>query len=204
VSHRALALVVLALGLAGPRGALADAASVADPAALPKKDRERLAKTVNRAPVPRPGTKPTRVINLYNRWTHDWLAVDPKQLPTRHQIDVFLRDHYTNKPTRMDEKLITTVIDAARQFKREVVAVVSGFRHPKYNLMLRKKGRQVARDSQHTHGTAVDFTFPDIDQAQLDKLHAWAKSRRLGGVGIYQKSRFVHIDTGPIRYWSGD
>jgi len=101
----------------------------------------------------------------------------------------------------MDVKLIGVVMSAAKQFKSDFVQIVSGFRHPKYNLMLRKKGRQVARDSQHTHGTAVDFTIPRVS---IQKLHDWAKAQKLGGVGLYLSSGFVHMDTGPIRFWSGE
>ncbi|MGE3548138.1 MAG: YcbK family protein, partial [Kofleriaceae bacterium] len=63
------------------------------------------------------------------------------------------------------------------------------------------KGRQVARDSQHTHGNAVDFFLPTVP---IHSLHAWAKQQRLGGVGIYLGSGFIHMDTGAIRYWSGE
>ena len=67
--------------------------------------------------------------------------------------------------------------------------------------ILRKKGHQVARDSNHTKGNAVDFYLPKIATM---KLHAWAKDRKLGGVGLYLASGFVHMDTGPIRFWSGE
>ena len=79
--------------------------------------------------------------------------------------------------------------------------MVSGFRHPKFNLILRKKGHQVARDSQHTHGNACDFFIPHIPTRALQ---AWAKDQKIGGVGRYLDSGFVHMDTGPIRFWSGD
>jgi len=184
---------------------LAVLASLAAPAAAddykPKKDRERAAKSKKHDAVAAPGTKPSKLVNLYNQWTKDWLAVDPTQLPTLSQIDSFLRDHFTNEVTKMDQKLIEVVLGAAKQFKAEMVTVVSGFRHPKYNLMLRKKGHEVARDSQHTHGNAVDF---QIAKVPVQKLHEWAKAQKLGGVGIYLRSGFVHMDTGPIRFWSGE
>ena len=66
--------------------------------------------------------------------------------------------------------------------------------------MLRKKGREVARDSQHTKGNAVDIRLPDISPRALSK---WIRGKRLGGVGIYRTSGFVHVDSGPIRSWSG-
>lgn len=167
----------------------------------PKKDRERASRTKKHAAVLAAGTKPARLINLYNQWTKDWLAVDPAELPTVGQVDSFLRDHFTNELMQMDKKLIEVIVAAAKQFKSEMVTVVSGFRHPKYNLMLRKKGRQVARDSQHTHGNAVDF---QIARVPVQKLHEWAKAQKIGGVGIYLSSGFVHMDTGPIRFWSGE
>ena len=180
------------------------APAAADTAYQPKKDRERAGKSTTH-PAPRPiGTRPAKLINLHNRWTHDWLAVDPLHPPGVAEVDMFLRDHFTNEPTQMEPKLLPTVVAAATQFKIEVVDVISGFRHPKYNLMLRKKGHQVARDSQHTHGNAVDFTFPGMSVDQLHRLQAWVKAQRLGGVGIYPSSKFVHMDTGPVRFWSGD
>ncbi len=167
-----------------------------------KKDRERAAKSAKHEAVSvKVGVKPTKLVNLYNQWTKDWLAVDPEQLPTASQVDRFLRDHFTNEMTQMDKKLIEVVLCAAKQFKADAVTVVSGFRHPKFNLMLRKKGHQVARDSQHTHGNAVDFM---IAKVPVQKLHEWAKAQKLGGVGIYLSSGFVHMDTGPIRFWSGE
>jgi uncharacterized protein YcbK (DUF882 family) len=101
----------------------------------------------------------------------------------------------------MEPLLIPMVVAAAIKFRSDTAIVVSAFRHPKYNLMLRKKGRQVARDSQHTHGTAIDFYIPRVPTMIL---HAWAKEQAAGGVGLYLESGFVHMDTGNVRYWAGD
>lgn len=166
-----------------------------------KKDRERATKTTQHGPVLAPGTKPAKLVNLYNEHTRDWLAVDPASPPNLTAISFFLRDHFTNEVTKMDPKLISVVVAAAAQFKSDFVNVVSGFRHPKYNLILRKKGHQVARDSQHTHGNAIDFQIPTCS---TQKLEEWAKAQKLGGVGVYLASGFVHMDTGPIRFWTGD
>lgn len=174
------------------------ASAHADPQ-LPKKD--RISKSPSHAAPPRVGAKPPPLVDLYNQWTHEWLAVDPTSPPSAAEIDSFLRDHYTNKSTKMDPRLIEIVVAAAQHFHSDVVDVVSAFRHPKYNLMLRKKGHQVARDSEHTHGNAIDFFIPNVTTQQL---HAWAKAQHVGGVGIYLESGFVHMDTGPIRFWSGD
>ena len=171
---------------------------VATTAHAKKGDDERRHKPPH-GPPPQVGSKPDALVDLYNEHTHEWLAIDPK-LPLPN-VDRFLRDHFTNKSTAMDPKLIPTVLAAAAKFQSDVVYVVSGFRHPKYNLILRKKGHQVARDSEHTHGHAIDFYLPRVTTLQLE---AWAKAQKLGGVGVYMQSGFVHMDVGPIRYWSGD
>ena len=64
-----------------------------------------------------------------------------------------------------------------------------------------KKGRQVARDSQHTHGNAVDFRVAGVP---VHTLRQFVRQRRLGGVGYYPKSQFVHADTGPSRTWTAE
>ena len=166
-----------------------------------KKERELAAKTPNKRRLPLPGTKPVKLVNLYNGWTDEWLAIDPAVKPPQSLVDRFLRDHFTNKSTKMDARLIDIVVAAAQNFRSETAVVVSGFRHPKYNLMLRKKGHQVARDSQHSHGNAIDFTIPNVPAQALE---AWARAQKLGGVGFYPESGFVHMDTGPIRTWSGE
>ncbi|MBK9031804.1 MAG: DUF882 domain-containing protein [Myxococcales bacterium] len=149
------------------------------------------------------GKAPPVVVNLRNTWTDEWLALDATGPMTvaPGEVDLFLRDHYTNDPTHMDPRLIGVLREAAVHFRSTRIEIVSGFRAPKYNLMLRKKGHEVARDSQHTHGTAVDFRIPGVS---TEALHAWAVGRKLGGVGIYRASQFVHMDTGRVRYWSGD
>jgi uncharacterized protein YcbK (DUF882 family) len=170
-----------------------------------KKDRERAAKSTQHGPVPAPGTKPAKLVNLYNQWTQEWLAVEVSgselRAPPQATMNRFLRDHFTNEATTMEPRLIPTVIAAAGKFRSDVAIIVSGFRHPKYNLILRKKGHQVARDSQHTHGDAIDFYIPNVPTLAL---HAWAKDQKLGGVGLYLESGFVHMDTGRVRYWSGE
>ena len=167
----------------------------------PKKDVALAAKTTRHGPPLQPGSRPATIVNLYNEWTKEWLAVDPKAAVSAAVANSFLRDHFTNKSMTMDPKLVGILLAAAAHFHSDAVHVVSGFRHPKYNLILRKKGHQVARDSQHTHGNAVDFFIPNVTTAQL---HAWAKDQKIGGVGLYLGSGFVHMDTGPIRFWSGD
>lgn len=194
----ALALVLLAVG---------DAA--AQPPSVPtqpppKKLADWTAKATAKPSsqlLPKVGKRPVHLVNLFNTWTHEWLAIDPAHLPPQPVVDAFLRDHYTNDSLPMEPKLVGILAAAATTFHTDTVFIVSGFRHPKYNLLLRKKGHQVARDSNHTHGNAVDFYLAGIP---ISRLHEWATRQKLGGVGIYLGSGFVHMDTGRVRYWSGD
>ena len=152
-------------------------------------------------PVMRPGQRIEPVTTLFNIWTHEALPILPGQTQTlQTRFHMFLRDHYTNQATRMDTRLISVLTRVAGKFQAPRIDVVSGYRSPKYNLMLRKKGRQVARDSQHTHGNAVDFRIKGVGTRQV--LH-YVRSLRVGGVGFYPHSQFVHSDTGKVRYWTG-
>jgi hypothetical protein len=148
-----------------------------------------------------PGERIEPVTTLYNIWTHEALPILPGQ---GHEIDsrfrFFLRDHFTNQPAHMDIRLIDVLKRVAGKFSARRIEVVSGYRSPKYNLMLRKKGHQVARHSQHMEGHAVDFRIRGVETRQV--LH-YVKSLRMGGVGFYPHSQFVHSDTGPVRYWTG-
>lgn len=149
------------------------------------------------------GKAPEPVINIYNTWTQEYLAVEAGTEPdvTQDRVDRFLRCHFTNEPASMDARLFSALVEAANHFGSDRIDVVSGYRAPKYNLILRKKGRQVARNSQHTHGSAVDFRVHGVS---VDRLHRWARALRLGGVGYYPSSGFIHIDTDRVRYWTGN
>jgi uncharacterized protein YcbK (DUF882 family) len=161
--------------------------------------RQRWQRTLDR----RIGKPATPMVNIYNTWTREFLPLDPggkAEALDASTANGFLRCHFTNQPAAMDPRLVTTLVAAARHFKVARVDIVSGFRSPKYNLILQKKGREVARNSQHTVGSAVDFRLPGVS---VKRVHAWAKRMRLGGVGFYPSSGFVHVDTGPVRYWTG-
>src|SRR4029079_4710856 len=135
-----------------------------------------------REPMVRPGERIEPVTTLFNVWTHEALPILPGQsLKLESRFHVFLRDHYTNQATRMDTRLIGVLTRVAGKFSARRIAVLSGYRSRKYTLMLRKKGRQVARDSQHTHGNAVDFRIKGVTTKQV--LH-YVRSLRVGGAGF--------------------
>jgi hypothetical protein len=147
----------------------------------------------------KPGATVQPITTLYNMWTHEALPLVPG-LAVEDRFHPFLRDHFTNQATRMDVRLIDVLAQVARKFRAARIEVVSGYRSPKYNLMLRKKGHQVARASQHTEGHAVDFRVRGVPTPVLLR---YVRSLHRGGVGFYPHSQFVHSDTGPIRFWKG-
>jgi hypothetical protein len=147
----------------------------------------------------RPGATVQPITTLYNMWTREALPLVPGQ-KVDDRFHPFLRDHFTNQATRMDVRLIDVLAQVARKFRAARIEVVSGYRSPKYNLMLRKKGHQVARASQHTEGHAVDFRVRGVPTPVLLR---YVRSLHRGGVGFYPHSQFVHSDTGPIRFWKG-
>jgi len=79
-----------------------------------------------------------------------------------------------------------------------VFEVISGYRSPKTNENLRANGRDVAKHSLHMQGRAIDIRLTGIDTSQLRN---YCISMKFGGVGYYQKSNFIHVDTGRVRNW---
>ncbi len=117
------------------------------------------------------------------------------------KINRFLRDWRRNEPTKMNPKLLDLIWEVYKETgSRKHIHVISGYRSPKTNSLLRKRGRGVARKSQHTLGNALDFFIPGVS---LRKLRNIGLKKGIGGVGYYPKSGspFVHMDTGRVRHW---
>ena len=114
-------------------------------------------------------------------------------------INHLLRDWRSEEVYDMD----TGVLDLLARLHgmmetSEPFHIISGYRSPHTNAQLRADGRGVARKSLHMQGKAIDVSLPGRD---LRDLHKAAKSLKLGGVGYYGKSGFIHVDTGRVRYW---
>jgi uncharacterized protein YcbK (DUF882 family) len=115
------------------------------------------------------------------------------------RIAKVLRDHRTGSIHAMDPKLMDLLyklqnkVEDFRPFQ-----VISGYRSPKSNQMLRKASGGVAKRSMHMQGKAIDIRLPGYSTRQLHKA---ARSLKAGGVGYYAKSDFIHVDTGRVRYW---
>lgn len=117
------------------------------------------------------------------------------------KLNWFLRDWRRDAPTRMDPKLFDIVWEVYRETGgRQPVQIISAYRSPETNSMLRRRGRGVARYSQHMAGRAMDFSIPGV---ALDEIRAAGLRLQRGGVGFYPTSGspFVHLDTGSVRHW---
>ena len=119
------------------------------------------------------------------------------------QLNRFLRDWRKNEPTKMDPRLFDLVWSVYRNVgARDYIHVVSAYRSPSTNSMLRGRSRAtgVAEKSQHMLGKAMDFFIPGVP---LSKLRAAGFKAETGGVGFYPSSGspFVHLDVGNVRAW---
>ncbi|GIL02617.1 MAG: hypothetical protein BroJett030_25160 [Alphaproteobacteria bacterium] len=117
------------------------------------------------------------------------------------RVNQFLRDWRRNEPTKIDPQLLDLVWEVyQRSGSRAHITVISAYRSPATNSMLRKRSRGVAKNSQHTLGRAMDFFLPDVP---LSKLRSIGLQVGAGGVGYYPSSGspFVHMDTGSVRHW---
>ncbi len=115
------------------------------------------------------------------------------------QIDHLLRDHRVGSATSMDPALLDFMHALQNATEtRGSFEIISGYRSPATNDALRRQGGGVARRSYHMRGMAVDVRLPGCELANLRRA---ARDLGRGGVGYYPSSDFVHIDTGPVRFW---
>ena len=123
---------------------------------------------------------------------------DPAQL---EKLNWFMRDWRLNESTKMDPKLFDILWEVYRQSSSsQPIDVLSGYRSPSTNAMLRRRSRLVAEHSQHMEGRAIDAHFIDVSTATIRDV---AMRLQAGGVGFYPvgSTPWVHVDSGSVRYW---
>ena len=114
-------------------------------------------------------------------------------------LNHFLRDFRTGDQCTMDPQLLDTLsILTAITGSKAPFQVISAYRSPHTNEMLREKGKGVAKSSLHLEGRAIDIRLADVPLADLRDA---ALSMKSGGVGFYPGPSFVHVDTGRVRSW---
>ena len=115
------------------------------------------------------------------------------------QISGVLRDHRTGDKHKIDPELVEYVhMLKVRANSDNDFEILSGYRSPKTNAMLRRRTSGVAKQSLHMQGKAVDLRLAGYN---IKRLRQDAQNLKLGGVGYYSDSGFIHLDTGPVRYW---
>jgi uncharacterized protein YcbK (DUF882 family) len=117
-------------------------------------------------------------------------------------INHLLRDFRVNEIRPIDPRLLDLLYELNNRLGTDrPFHVISGYRTLQTNAMLHERGGAhsgVATHSLHMEGKAIDIRVPGI---KLEHLRDTAKALRVGGVGYYPASNFVHVDTGRVRYW---
>lgn len=147
---------------------------------------------------------PRRRLSLYNTHTDEsidacYFNSDAYSPDALNQINYILRDHRTKEVQPIDLHLLDTLYAINLKVRPKTpFHIISGYRSPATNAMLRKITTGVARKSLHTKGKAIDIRLPGYSTRRLRDVCITLKS---GGVGYYKDSNFVHLDTGPVRAW---
>lgn len=150
---------------------------------------------------------PEREIELFNTHTRESARVVYRRgedyVPASlDRLKLLLRDHRSGESHDMDVKLYDQLFDLATEAGvAPHYEIISGYRSPESNAkMVAREGSGVSKKSLHMQGRAIDVR---LRNCPTEKLRDLALAARRGGVGYYERSDFVHIDTGAFRTWVG-
>lgn len=117
------------------------------------------------------------------------------------EINFFMRDWRNGQTKAIDTRTIDIMAASHNLLDvNEPYLLLSGYRSPATNAMLRRQSRNVAKNSLHMKGQAADLR---LGSRNVKQIAAAAESCHAGGVGRYYKSNFVHMDCGDLRTWNG-
>jgi uncharacterized protein YcbK (DUF882 family) len=147
-----------------------------------------------------------RQLSFYHTHTNKRLDIvyarDGAYIPAAlEEINKFLFDFRTGDKAQMDPELLDLIYDVRRALNSDATyQIVSAYRSPKTNEMLRGRSENsgVAKNSQHVLGKAIDVRLEGV---KTSTLRDTALAMQRGGVGFYEESDFVHMDTGRPRSW---
>lgn len=157
-----------------------------------------------------PENLPERRLRLYNVHTKERIDVTFwKEGSYDHielaRLDYFLRDWRSGDVKKIERTLITLIFYMKMALQQDYphiadqeIEVISGYRSPETNRRLKKMGRNVSTQSRHMYGMAIDIRFPGVPVSVMRDV---ARKFNIGGVGAYPHGKFIHIDTGRVRYW---
>jgi uncharacterized protein YcbK (DUF882 family) len=118
------------------------------------------------------------------------------------KIDALFRDRHANEIFKIDPELIDFLVDIRTRLDlppNVVFEILSGYRSPATNAMLTVANNQVAKESLHMQGLAVDFRIAGVNGSAIAEI---AKTMERGGVSFYPRDNHVHVDIGNIRTWA--
>ncbi|WP_040609193.1 YcbK family protein [Pseudooceanicola batsensis] len=117
------------------------------------------------------------------------------------EVSHFMRDWRNDIVKPIDLRTIDIMAASHNLLEvNEPYMLLSGYRSPETNAMLRSRSRNVARNSLHLKGQAADLR---LSSRSVNQMARAASACRAGGVGRYSGSNFVHMDCGPVRSWGG-
>jgi uncharacterized protein YcbK (DUF882 family) len=148
----------------------------------------------------------TRMLVLENNHTNEsgsftYMVNGSYDMGVLEKLNWFLRDWRLNESTKMDPKLFDILWEVYRESgSSQPIDILSAYRSPQTNAMLRRRSRLVAEHSQHMEGRAVDAHFLDVSTSTIRDITMRMQS---GGAGFYPigSTPWVHIDSGTVRYW---
>jgi uncharacterized protein YcbK (DUF882 family) len=168
---------------------------------------EERAAAVGKAEAAKPPEPEQRVIELVNLHTNETFRAVYKRgndfdALALTGLNHVLRDHRNNQSHEIDPRLFDQLHDLALAAKCDPrFDIISGYRSPESNnQMSSRPGSGVAKRSLHMQGRALDIR---LRHCNCSDLRDFALAAKQGGVGYYQRSDFVHIDTGTFRTWVG-
>ena len=114
-------------------------------------------------------------------------------------VNYLLRDHHNGEVYTMNPELLNLLYDVRTALgTKNPFHVISAYRSPATNEKLRRNSSKVAKKSLHMQGKAIDIRIPGVD---VKDIHKAALAVKGGGVGLYTRSDFVHLDVGRVRRW---
>ena len=150
------------------------------------------------------GAGDMRRIRMYSGRTGESLDtvywVDGKYIrESLNEINIFMRDWRSGEVIGIDPRTVDVAAASHRLLQtNEPYMMLSGYRSPRTNAMLRRSSGGVARNSLHMVGKAAALR---LKSRSVGQMYNAAMSCRAGGVGKYSRSNFVHMDCGPVRNW---
>jgi uncharacterized protein YcbK (DUF882 family) len=117
------------------------------------------------------------------------------------EIDNAMRDWRTGEVYPIAPKVLDVLFHIGSSLETDCrFELISGYRSPKTNAMLHEIDPEVATASLHMKGLATDISLPG---RPLRKVYEAALALKMGGVGYYPDSDFIHVDIGRVRRWAG-